>query len=152
MSDVTTLPRVAADEWLIGASALREAGYDVFDALTAYEVDGGLELVLWVLRGDTPAGADPSPRSQGLRTQVAFGESVASLTPLYAGAAWPEREIAEQFGLELSGFHDGMGERVRRLLLPEDPSGPTQHKPVSMPLRKERELVARRDTPWPGAR
>jgi len=152
MTDLTTLPRVAADQWLAGASALREAGYDVFDALTAYEVDGGLELVLCVLRADPPAGADPSPRSHGLRTQVAFGESVASLTPLYAGAAWPERELAEQFGLVLSGFRDGMGERVRRLLLPEDPAGPTPRTQVGMPLRKESELVARRDTPWPGAR
>jgi len=105
-----------------------------------------------VLRADPPAGADPSPRSHGLRTQVAFGESVASLTPLYAGAAWPERELAEQFGLVLSGFRDGMGERVRRLLLPEDPAGPTPRTQVGMPLRKESELVARRDTPWPGAR
>ena len=32
--DVSNDRTLAADEWLIGASALREAGYDVFDALT----------------------------------------------------------------------------------------------------------------------
>jgi NADH-quinone oxidoreductase subunit C len=125
--------------------ALREAGFDVFDVLTAYQVEGGLELVLRVLSSDTGA-------ADGLHTQVAFGEPIASLTPVYAGAAWPERELAEQFGLLLSGFRDGTGEAVRRLLLPEDVTDQVPGKPLRMPLRKESELVARRDTPWPGAR
>ena len=62
------------------------------DRLTAYQVEGGLELVLRVLSSDTGA-------ADGLRTQVACGEPIASLTPVYAGAAWPERELAEQLSL-----------------------------------------------------
>ncbi|MBK8732694.1 MAG: NADH-quinone oxidoreductase subunit C [Actinomycetales bacterium] len=145
MADLSALSRVAPEHWLSAVGALREAGFDVFDVLTAYQVEGGLELVLRVLSSDTGA-------ADGLHTQVAFGEPIASLTPVYAGAAWPERELAEQFGLLLSGFRDGTGEAVRRLLLPEDVTDQVPGKPLRMPLRKESELVARRDTPWPGAR
>ena len=43
-----------------------------------------------------------------------FG-SIASVTPLWPGANWPEREAYDMFGIAFDGHPD-----MRRILLPED--------------------------------
>lgn len=62
-----------------------------------------------------------------------------SLTPLFAGAGWHERETAEMFGLDFAG-HPGLAP----LLLPDGFEG--------HPLRKEFVLAARAAKVWPGAK
>ena len=63
-----------------------------------------------------------------LRTRVGEGQAVPSITDLWAGAAWHERETHEMFGIGFDGFEDGTGQGLRPLLLPEGFEG--------TPLRK----------------
>jgi NADH-quinone oxidoreductase subunit C len=79
-----------------------------------------------------------------VRTRVPNGESAASATGLWAGAAWHERETHEMFGIDFDGFDDGTGLGLRPLLLPEGFEG--------TPLRKSFVLAARASKAWPGAK
>lgn len=75
-----------------------------------------------------------------LRTRVSRAEPrVPTLTGVFAGAAWHERETHEMFGIEFDG-HPGLVP----LLLPEEFQG--------HPLRKEFVLAARVAKEWPGAK
>lgn len=63
--------------------------------------------------------------------------AVASITDLYAGADWHEREAWEMYGFDFPGHP-----RLRHLLLPQGFEG--------HPLRKDFPLLAREVKPWPG--
>ena len=125
---------VPAAGWSQRARDLHDQGYAVFDALIVWPTNGTFTARLQVRQ---PAG-----EAHGIQTEVAEGEALPSLTPVYPGAAWPEREAAEMLGLRVSGFDDGTGLGVRPLLLPPAETG--------MPLRPEFQLTARVETPWPG--
>ena len=110
-------------------------GYDHLDLLTAVDRprEGAIEVVIHLVR-----------RSDGARV---FGHTIldraapvlGSVTGVLPAAAWHEREIAEMFGVHVEGLAD-----VRPLLLHVPVAGP--------PLRKDVPLVAREETPWPGAK
>lgn len=127
---VADVPR---EQWLSAARALRDAGYEGYDLLTAVdEQEAGVDVVLhvWSVRDGT---------SVLLRTRCPADDlSVPSLSGLFAGAAWHEREVAEMFGLDVPG-HPGLVP----LLLPDGF--------VGAPLRKEFVLATRVAIPWPGA-
>ncbi|WP_016698072.1 NADH-quinone oxidoreductase subunit C [Actinoalloteichus spitiensis] len=72
-----------------------------------------------------------------LRTRVLAGEALPSLHQVWDGAAWHERELAEMFGLDVTGL------ATPPLLL-----APTF---VGHPLRKDFVLASRATRPWPGA-
>lgn len=75
-----------------------------------------------------------------LRTSVARDEPrLATLTGVYRGANWHERETSEMFGVVFDGHPD-----PRPLLLPDGFEG--------HPLRKDFILAARVAKPWPGAK
>jgi NADH-quinone oxidoreductase subunit C len=61
-----------------------------------------------------------SPVNERLRLKVALAteEEMPSLTGVWAGAAWHEREIYDLLGVRFSGHPD-----LRRILLPEDFEG-----------------------------
>jgi NADH-quinone oxidoreductase subunit C len=75
-------------------------------------------------------------KNRRLRVKVALadGESCPSLTSLWSGADWMEREVYDMFGIKFDGHKD-----LRRILLPEDWPG--------HPLRKEYP-VEYRDNEW----
>ena len=74
-----------------------------------------------------------------LRTRCPRDDArVPSLTGVFAGASWHEREAAEMFGLAFDGHP-----ALTPLLLADGPQVP--------PLRKEAVLAARTETAWPGA-
>ena len=80
-----------------------------------------------------------------VRTRVPASDLVApSITDLWAGAAWHERETFEMYGVDFSGFDDGSGRGIRPLLLPDGFEG--------TPLRKSFVLAARASKAWPGAK
>lgn len=138
---------VPPDGWRTAATAAQAEGFDFFDWLSAVdqsdaEDDPGLDVVCHLI-----ATRDGAPRPLArllLRTRVPEGSSLASLTALFAGAAWAERETHEMFGLEFTGFEDGTGLGLRPLLLPDGFEG--------TPLRKDFVLAARASKAWPGAK
>lgn len=145
MTDADELFDVAVAEWLPAAADARDRGFGYFDWLSAVdrtyeEVTPGFDLVLRLLDVRTP-GALPGIR---LTTRLGDGQSAPSLTTLFAGAAWHERETHEMFGIGFDGFDDGTGLGLRPLLLPDGFEG--------TPLRKSFVLAARASKPWPGGK
>lgn len=136
---------VPAARWVEAATACRDAGFTYFDWLSAVDEPDAL--------GERPAGADVvvhlvalGPlRRIILRARVAAdAPEIASLTGVFAGAAWHERETHEMFGIGFAGFDDGSGLGLRPLLLPDGFEG--------TPLRKSFQLASRAAKPWPGAK
>lgn len=73
-----------------------------------------------------------------LKTEIPEDQaSIESLTDVYAGANWHERECHEMFGIDFEGHPD-----LAKLYLPEDFEG--------HPLLKSFPLGARDVKPWPG--
>jgi NADH-quinone oxidoreductase subunit C len=138
-----------------------DLGMDYLDWLSAVDApDGdppGVDIVLHVLDSRS-AGAPPPPSADApvagppagvrrllLRTRVPDADlRLDSLTTVWPGAAWHERETFEMFGVAFEGFDDGSGHWLRPLLLPDGFEG--------TPLRKSFVLAARASKPWPGAK
>lgn len=118
--------------WLPTARALAARhGYDFFDWLTGYDEAPGIAVVAHLYSvGDG--------QRLLLRTLLSADPPVlASVTGVWRGADWHERETAEMFGVIFEGHPD-----PRPLLLPDGLAG--------HPLRKDFGLAAR-ERPWPGA-
>lgn len=64
---------------------------------------------------------------------------VPSITSVFGGAEWHERQTYEMFGITFSGHPN-----LRNLYLPDDFEG--------TPLRKSFKLASRTYKPWPGAK
>jgi NADH-quinone oxidoreductase subunit C len=128
---------VDASEWRRVAEMLRHSpalSCDFFDFISGVdEEDRGLGLVLHVY-------STAHLHHVQLRTVVPrVGGHVPTLSDLWAGANWHERETAELFGIAFDGHPN-----LAKLLLPEEFEG--------HPLRKEFALLAREAKPWPGAK
>ena len=127
-----TTADVPREAWVASVVAVRDAGAAFLDLLTAVDQSpGGFDVVarLWSVSGRWAVHVRTSCPREDAR--------VSTLTGVFAGAAWHEREIAEMYGVAFDGHPD-----PERLLLP--PGG------VVRPLRKEH-LLAARQVPWPGA-
>lgn len=147
----TPVVDVLLERWVEAARYARdELGLTFLDWLSAVDRPAadppGVEVVLHV--------ADPAPWSSAegprvrrllLRTGVSnAAPEVPSLTSVWPGVAWHERETFEMFGIVFDGFDDGSGLGLRPLLLPEGFEG--------TPLRKSFVLASRAVKPWPGAK
>lgn len=67
-----------------------------------------------------------------LKVQLAGGQSIASISSLWLGAGWPERELYDLFGIVFDGHAD-----LRRLMMPEDWEGYPLRKDYPVQLRKD---------------
>jgi NADH-quinone oxidoreductase subunit C len=156
---------VPVERWLDAAELARRAlALDFLDWLSAVdEPDAdppGVDVVVHL------ADSRAITRRLLLRTRTdAAAPRLASLTGLWPGAAWHERETYEMFGVVFDGFDDGQRAPgsggvhskpaaaaaadagllgLRPLLLPDGFEG--------TPLRKSFVLAARVSKPWPGAK
>nr|WP_269326896.1 NADH-quinone oxidoreductase subunit C [Kineosporia mesophila] len=146
----TPVVDVPAAGWVAAATCARdELDLDFLDWLSAVdEPDGdpaGLDVVLHLAGSDSFGSSDRTVRRLLLRTRVPNADlNLPSLTSLWPGVAWHERETHEMFGLAFTGFSDGSGAGLRPLLLPDGFEG--------TPLRKSFVLAARAAKAWPGAK
>ncbi|MEZ5284316.1 MAG: NADH-quinone oxidoreductase subunit C [Vicinamibacterales bacterium] len=67
-----------------------------------------------------------------LKVRVGKDEPMASVTPIWAGAAWMEREVYDLFGIVFEGHPD-----LRRLMMPDDWEGHPLRKDYPVQLRKD---------------
>lgn len=75
-----------------------------------------------------------------LKTRVGEDEPVATLTGVWAGANWGEREAFDMFGVRFTGHPD-----LRRILMYEEFEGHPLRK--DYPIERAQPLVAYRDVP-----
>jgi NADH-quinone oxidoreductase subunit C len=128
---------VPPGQWVAAAEAVRddaELSCEFFDWLSAYDDgDAGLAIVVhvWSVR---------HRHHLLLRTRVdRTTATLPSLTSVWAGANWHERETFEMFGVVFDGHPN-----LVSLLLPEGFEG--------HPMRKEFVLASRVAKTWPGAK
>ncbi|WP_165990183.1 NADH-quinone oxidoreductase subunit C, partial [Streptomyces sp. YIM 98790] len=131
---------VPPGRWHDAALAARDdLGCTWFDWLSAVDQqEAGLQVCLHVVA----LGARPgtAPRRLLLRTAVPRDAAeLPTVTDVYPGANWHERETREMFGLRFPGHPN-----PEKLLLPETFEG--------HPLRKDFVLAARVAKAWPGAK
>ena len=138
---------VAPAQWLGAVAEARGRGFTFFDWLSAVDEsdrdpDPGLDVLCHLI--DPVPTPERDQRTLLVRSRVPEGLALASLTGLFAGAAWHERETHEMFGQEFTDFEDGTGLGLRPLLLPDGFEG--------TPLRKSFVLASRATRPWPGGK
>ncbi|GAA1606695.1 hypothetical protein GCM10009789_71250 [Kribbella sancticallisti] len=129
---------VPAESWVATHEILRdEVGLTFFDFLTASdELNDGFRVVTHL--ADFWGGAHVEHVI--IRTLIPRATpQLASLSGVYAGANWHERETFEMFGISFEGHPN-----LIPLLLPDGFEG--------NPLRKEFVLASRVAKPWPGAK
>jgi NADH-quinone oxidoreductase subunit C len=127
---------VLPEDWLTAVEACKADGFDYFDWLGCVDEIGRqncLRIVL-VVR-NMGQRAEPRMLSCLLPRDDPRLDTVSGV---FAGAAWHEREAAELFGVEFIG-----GDHRRLLLNPEF---------EGTPLRKDEVLAARTGMSWPGAK
>ncbi|MFF0265183.1 NADH-quinone oxidoreductase subunit C [Kribbella sp. NPDC004536] len=129
---------VPPESWVAAHEVLRDAvGFTFFDFLSASdELKDGFRIVSHL--ADFWGGSHVEHVL--VRTLVPRDNAVLpTLTDVYAGANWHERETHEMFGIGFAGHPN-----LTTLLLPEEFEG--------HPLRKEFVLASRVAKPWPGAK
>jgi NADH-quinone oxidoreductase subunit C len=67
-----------------------------------------------------------------VKARLNADQSIETLSVLYPGAGWPERELYDLFGIIFDGHAD-----LRRLLMPEDWEGYPLRKDYPVQLRKD---------------
>ena len=143
MADETRV--VQAGQWRHALAGARDEGFTFFDWLSAVdrtydEAAPGFDVTAHLL----DVGTRGALHGILVVARVGDGEPIDSVTQVFAGAAWHERETHEMFGIDFAGFDDGSGEGLRPLLLPDGFEG--------TPLRKSFQLAARASKPWPGGK
>jgi NADH-quinone oxidoreductase subunit C len=133
---------VAPQTWLEVAKLLKddpELAFDHFGDLTAVdyperEPDGPRFDVVLYMRSTTKR------HRIRIRTRIADGQELATLSDVWAGANWAEREVWDMFGIKFSGHPD-----LRRILLYEEFEGHPLRK--DYPIDRVQPLVPYRDVP-----
>jgi NADH-quinone oxidoreductase subunit C len=129
---------VPPESWVAAHEVVRdELGLLFFDWLTASdELADGFRVVSHLATFGVPGAVEHLM----LRTLVPRSSPrLASLTEVFSGANWHERETYEMFGISFDGHPN-----LVPLLLPDGFEG--------NPLRKEFVLASRVAKPWPGAK
>ena len=114
--------RVPLEDWSAFAEAAREAGFEICSDVTAVD---------WMRdrrkRYEVVASLLSMQHGVRLRMIASVGRenpAIASLTPIWPGAGYAEREVYDMFGIDFEGHPD-----LTRILMPDDWEG--------YPLRKD---------------
>lgn len=121
-SHAQDVARVPAGEWKTFAAAAKEAGFTFCSDVTAVDWLRNKEL-----RFEVVANLVSMEHGMRLRmiTSLGGGEpTLDSITPVWHGAGFAEREIYDMFGISFQGHPD-----LTRILMPDDWEG--------HPLRKD---------------
>ncbi|HEY7823540.1 MAG TPA: NADH-quinone oxidoreductase subunit C, partial [Acidimicrobiia bacterium] len=117
-----TVARVPAEEWQSFAGAAKDAGFEVCSDVTAVD---------WMRkrpeRYEVVASLVSMEHKTRFRMITSLGRedpTVASLTAIWPGAGYAEREVYDMFGIRFDGHPD-----LTRILMPDDWEG--------FPLRKD---------------
>jgi NADH:ubiquinone oxidoreductase subunit C len=131
---------VAPDGWLEAARRCRDEpllAYDLFDCLFGIDVrEAGFDVVAVLYSTSTGNRLVLRTRCEGGRE----APTCPSITEVYRGADWMERETWDMFGIDFPG-HPGLAPRI---LTVENFEG--------WPLRKDFHLTTRAAKPWPGVK
>ena len=114
--------RVPAEDWGAFAEAAKEAGFEFCSDVTAVDW-----LRSRTVRYEVVANLLSMAQKTRLRIVTTVGRddpTVASLTPIWPGAGFAEREVYDMFGIHFEGHPD-----LTRILMPDDWEG--------HPLRKD---------------
>ena len=122
--------QVSATDWVTELAACRNLGFDCLDMIAGIDRVESIEVIASVVRSSDAA-------CEMFSTILDADRAIATLSHVYAGAAWYERELAEMFGVRITGATD-----ERPLLRRTDEGAPT--------LLKSTVLGARVLIPWPG--
>lgn len=130
--------RVAAKDWVEVATFLREdpeLQMDHFIDITAidYPERASARFDVTLMTRSSLNG-----RRIRLRTRVQEGEAVGTLSSIWQGANWAEREVWDMFGIEFDGHPD-----LRRILMYEEFVGHPLRK--DYPIDKAQPLVPYRE-------
>ena len=131
---------VPAEHWVEAATAVRDdaaLGCGFFDWLSAYEASTPEEPDVFAVVAHV--WSIEHRHHLRLRTRVPSRGRLATLTGVWPGANWHERETFEMFGLVFDGHPN-----LVSLLLPDGFEG--------NPLRKDFVLASRVAKTWPGAK
>jgi NADH-quinone oxidoreductase subunit C len=131
---------VPAEQILAIAKSLREMPE------TAFDMCSDLTATDWpprAARFDVIYCLYSSRRRHRIRVkaQLAEGQAIASVTPVWPSANWFEREAWDMFGIRFTGHPD-----LRRILMPEDWQGFPQRK--DYPLEGPGELLMENPLDW----
>ena len=129
-----------ADRLLESARALRdepEAAFDLCSDVTAADWPARAE------RFDVLYSLYSTRHRHRVRIKVraADGQAVPSVTEVWPGANWLEREVFDMFGISFAGHPD-----LRRILMPDDWQGHPQRK--DYPLEGPGELLIEDPLEW----
>ncbi len=131
---------VAASGWHATVERCRDErllAFDLFDCLFGVDArEGGFDVVAVLYSTSTGNRLVLRARCEGGREAPTIG----TVTDLYRGADWHERETWDMFGIDFAG-HPGL---EPRLLTVENFEG--------WPLRKDFPLASRVAKPWPGVK
>lgn len=131
---------VAPERWVDAVARCRdeeELAYDLFDCLFGIDAgEDGFDVVAVLYSTSTGNRIALRVRVPGGREAPQLG----SVTSLFRGADWMERETWDMFGIEFTD-HPGL---EPRLLCAENFEG--------WPLRKDFHLTSRAVKPWPGVK
>jgi NADH-quinone oxidoreductase subunit C len=126
--------------WIEAATRCRDErllAYDLFDSLFGVDArEEGFDVVAVLYSTSTGNRIALRARCDGGRE----APSLPSLTGVYRGADWMERETYDMFGIDFPG-HPGLEPRI---LTVENFEG--------WPLRKDFHLASRVAKPWPGVK